>query len=90
MGSLNNNVYKWNKEANKYEFYMDLGYKRHGYSHIGSSVPLDAGLEDWCLSNIRCATNNITEDKSIKFDTAVAIRNESFPSKSDSLWNIFK
>ena len=90
MGSLNNNVYKWNKEANQYEFYKDLGYKRHGYSHIGTVVPLDAGLENWCLSNIRCATSNTTEDKSIKADTAVAVRNESSASKPDSFWNIFK
>ena len=56
-----NVVHRWNKTSQTLTQVKDLGYKRYGYSQLASLVPLDSGIEKWCLSNIsdNCKTQKI-------------------------------
>ena len=54
-------VRQWNKTSLSWQVVRDVDYTRYGYSHIGSSVPLSSGVENWCLSNSNKRCSNETE-----------------------------
>lgn len=44
-------IKKWNKETLDWEEVADTGVTRYSQTNMGSAVPIDSGIEKWCLDS---------------------------------------
>ena len=66
----------WDKLSESWTNVYDLGYTRYGFNNIASPVPLDSGIEDWCLTSDEMEQYPETpqDEEEIDFDKAGRLR----------------